>query len=194
MSMMRFVVLGALGFGVGGTIAGACWPLAFITSGASALLFVLSGAVGGASLGLALGDRVRTRILALLGTLGFTLGGIVALVIGFGYISDSAVYGTRSVMGICGGAIVGASLALAFGDWQRRIGVLTSAGGVGFGAGVVIGTFALQGMLGEDFLVGTSGTIILYAITGIVGGASLGAALGYLEHHRVAEERRPRVR
>ena len=182
MSMRGFVVLGAVGFGVGGTIAGACWPLAFITSGASALLFVLSGAVGGASLGLALGDRVRTRILALLGTLGFTLGGIVALVIAFGYISGSADYSTRGVMGMFGGAIVGASLALAFGDWQRRIVVLTSAGGVGFGAGAVIGTFALQGMFGEDFLVGTSGTIVLYAITGIVGGASLGASLGYLEH------------
>lgn len=62
MSMRRFVDLGAVG--VGGTIAGACWPLAFITSGASALLFVLLGAVGGASLGLALGDQARTRILA----------------------------------------------------------------------------------------------------------------------------------
>jgi hypothetical protein len=194
MSMMRFVVLGALGFGVGGTIAAACWPLAFVTYGASALLFILSGAIGGASLGLALGDRRRTAILALLGTIGFTLGGIVALVIGFGYLSGSEEYGTRGAMGIAAGAIVGASLALAFGDWQRRIVVFTLAGGGGFGVGVVIGTFALQGMLGEDFLVGTSGTIVLFAITGIVGGASLGAALGYLEDRKLASERRPRVR
>ena len=85
--MMRFAFFGAVGFGVGGTVAGACWPLAFVTSGTSALLFILSGAVGGASLGLALGDRRRTKLLALLGTLGFTLGGIVALVIGFGFLS-----------------------------------------------------------------------------------------------------------
>jgi len=46
--VIRFVILGALGFGIGGIIAGACWPLAFATWGASALLFVLSGALGGA--------------------------------------------------------------------------------------------------------------------------------------------------
>jgi hypothetical protein len=96
-------------------------------------------------------------------------------------------------MGVVGGAIIGASLALAFGGWERII-VLSLAGGVGFGAGVVIGTFALQGMFGEGFLVGTLGTIILYAITGIIGGASLGAALGYLEHRKLVAEREPRVR
>jgi hypothetical protein len=189
--MMRFAFFGAVGFGVGGTVAGACWPLAFVTNGTSALLFILSGAVGGASLGLALGDRRRTKLLALLGTLGFTLGGIVALVIGFGFLSGSEEYG---VMGIAAGAIVGTSLALAFGDWERRIIVLTLAGGVGFGIGVIVGALALRGMLGVDFLVGTSGTIVLYAITGIVGGASLGAALGYLESRKGAEEPRPRVR
>jgi hypothetical protein len=193
MSTMRFIVLGAVGFGVGGAIAGACWPLAVVTRGASALLFILSGAVGGASLGLALGDRTRAIWLALLGILGFALGGLVALVIGFGFLSGSEEYGTRGMMGIFGGAIVGASLALAFGDWNRVI-VLASAGAAEFGAGVVIGAFALQEMFGESFLVGTSGTIILYAITGTIGGASLGAALGYLENRKLAERQRPRVR
>jgi hypothetical protein len=186
MSTMRFIVLGAVGFGVGGAIAGACWPLAVVTRGASALLFILSGAVGGASLGLALGDRTRAIWLALLGILGFALGGLVALVIGFGFLSGSEEYGTRGMMGIFGGAIVGASLALAFGDWNRVI-VLASAGAVGFGAGVVIGAFALQEMFGESFLVG-------YATTGTIGGASLGAALGYLENRKLAERQRPRVR
>jgi hypothetical protein len=46
MSMMRFIILAAIGFGVGGTIAAACWPLAFVTYGASAQLFILSGAIG----------------------------------------------------------------------------------------------------------------------------------------------------
>src|SRR3712207_4362955 len=101
-SMMRFVILGAVGFGLGGAIAGACWPLAVVTRGDSALLFILSGAVGGASLGLALGDRTRTKRLALLGTLGFSLGGIVALVIGLGFMSGSEEYGARGMMGILG--------------------------------------------------------------------------------------------
>ena len=192
-SMMRFVVFGAVGFGLGGAIAGACWPLAFVTRGPSALLFILSGVVGGASLGLALGDRTRAIRLALLGILGFSPGGIVALVIGFGFMSGSAEYGIRGMMGIFGGAIVGASLALAFADWKRVI-VLALARAAGFGAGVVIGAFALQEMFGESTLIGTSGTIVLYAITGIIGGASLGAALGYLESRKRAEGRRPRIR
>jgi hypothetical protein len=49
-------------------------------------------------------------------------------------------------------------------------------------------------MFGVDFLVGIAGTIILCAITGTFGGASLGAALGYLEKRRLGEERGPRVR
>jgi MFS family permease len=136
-------------------------------------------------LGLALGDRTRAKRLALLGILGFSLGGIVVLVISLNF-SDSENYATRGVTGIFGGPMVGASLALAFGDWERII-ALTLAGAVGFGVGVVIGAFALQEMFGESFLVGTSGTIILYAITGIIGGASLGAALGYLENRTLAE-------
>jgi len=65
---------------------------------------------------------------------------------------------------------------------------------VGFGAGTIIGTFALHGIFGEDFLVGAWGTNGLYATTGIMGGASLEAVLGYLENRNLAEERRPRVR
>jgi ABC-type Fe3+-siderophore transport system permease subunit len=117
----------------------------------------------------------------------------VALIIALGLLSGSEEYSARGMMGIFGGAMVGASLALAFGDWKRII-VLTLAGAVGFGVGVVIGVLALQGMFGEDFLVGASGTIILYAITGIIGGATLGAALGYLENRKQAERKRPRVR
>jgi hypothetical protein len=192
-SMMRFVVLGAVGFGLGGAIAGACWPLAVVTRGASALLFILSGAVGGVSLGLALGDRATTTRLALLGILGYFLGGIVALVIALGFLSASEEYGTRGMMGVSGGAIIGASLALAFGAWERII-ALALAGAVGFGAGVLIGVFVLKGIFGGEFLVGVWGTIVLYAITGTIGGASLGAALGYLEKRKLAEERRPRVR
>src|SRR5215204_6318437 len=59
--VMRFALFGAVGFGIGGTIAGPCWSLVFFTSWASALLFILSGAVGGASLGLALKDQELGR-------------------------------------------------------------------------------------------------------------------------------------
>jgi len=196
---MRFVIFGAVGFGIGGTIAGVCWPLAFVTGGASALLFILSGGVGGASLGLALKDRRRTMSLTVMGIVGFSIGGIVALLVAFGIfapipaLSGSADYGVRVVMGLLGGAVVGGSMGLAFGD-GRRIATLAVAGAVGFGTGVVLGAFFVRGIFGEDFLVGTAGTIVLYDLTGIIGGASLGAALGYLENYRMAERRGPRVR
>jgi MFS family permease len=179
--ILRFVSLGAVGFGVGGAIAAASWPLLMFTFGASALLFVLSGAVGGASLGLALGDRRRTLTLALLGILGTLIGGILALVIAFLYLaSEEALYGVRGAMGVFGGAVVGASLGLAFRDWKRVL-VLMMSGAVGFGAGIVLGVFLLRTAFGEDFMAGTPGTIMLYAITGLVGGALLGGSLGYVE-------------
>ena len=145
--IFRFVLFGAVGFGVGGAMAAASWPLLMFTFGVSALLFVLSGAFGGASLGLALGDRRRTVALALLGVLGTVLGGIVALVIAFLFLaSEEALYGVRGAMGVFGGAIVGASLGLAFRDWKRVL-VLALSGTVGFGAGIVFGVFVLRSFL-----------------------------------------------
>ena len=75
MGVLRFVIFGAVGFGLGGTIVGALWPLApvlgFVASG---LLFVLSGALGGASLGLALLDGSKTINRALVGSRGLAIG------------------------------------------------------------------------------------------------------------------------
>ena len=194
--MLRFVVFGAVGFGFSGIIVGVLWPLAFLFSfQAAGLLFVLSGA----SLGLALGDRERTIHLAVLGTLGFALGGLVALAVAvgfvpaFGSLSASEDYGIRGAMGVLGGAVVGASLSLAFLDWRRTL-ALTLTGAVGFGVGLIVGVFALQGMFGVRFMAGTWGTVILCALAGTSGGASLGAALGSLENRKLAKQRRPRVR
>src|SRR5215218_8310426 len=150
---MRFALFGAVGFGIGGTIAGACWPLAVFTSGTSALLFILSGAIGGASLGLASKARRRTMSLAVLGIVGFGVGGIVALLVAFGVfvpipaLTGSADYGVRGVMGALGGAVVGGSLGLAFGD-GRRIAALAVAGAVGFGVGVIVGAYCVLAIFG----------------------------------------------
>ncbi len=198
-SVMRLVIFGAVGFGLGGTIVGVLWPLAPLSFEAAGLLFLLSGAVGGTPLGLALGDRERTINLAVLGILGYAIGGLVALAGAFGVVpafeplSASEDYGTRGAMGVLGGAVVGASLSLAFLDWRRTL-VLTLAGTLGFGVGLIVGVFALQAMFGVRFMAGIWGTGILCALTGTSGGASLGAALAYLEKRNLAEERRPRVR
>jgi hypothetical protein len=78
------------------------------------------------------------------------------------------------------GAILGATLGLAFGDW-RRVLILGLVGSVGCGVGVLAG--------GSLQPVAAMMGVIVFA--GIIGGASLGAALGYLEtvreEHRIGQ-------
>jgi hypothetical protein len=97
MSVMRFVVLGAVGFGLVGVI-----PLP--------LNALIGGAVGGASLGLALKDWRRVVILALLGDLGLFVGVVMGVGIG-SFFNYSEVPIVAMV-----GAVVGASLGAAFKD------------------------------------------------------------------------------
>jgi hypothetical protein len=158
-SVMRFVVLGAVGFGIGVVIAGA------------GFLIPVGGALGGASLGLGLEDKRKAAILALLGALGATFGVIVV------FIAGSPVWDYPVRMAAVIGAMVGASLGVAFWDWKRVV-ALTVAGAVGFGLGGAIGGDSPSGLLA----------------LGVIGGASLGAALGYLEIRKLAQEQRPRVR
>ena len=181
-SVIRFVVLGAIGFGIAGAIGS---PLiTFLPGGVALLLWPLvGGALGGASLGLALKDVWRVVNLALLGTLGLFVGAFAGLVLG-SFFS----YPTVPIAAIVG-AVVGASLGVAFKDW-RTIMVLVVAGAVGFSVGTLAAYFILLSVP----IVRQLDEVGNIAITGIIGGASLGAALGYLERGRVAEERRPRVR
>jgi hypothetical protein len=192
-SILRFVIFGAVGFGVCGAIALA---LSLLWAGkfplfALAVLFVLAvliaGAVGGASLGLALNDSRLTALLALYGAggilLGLPLGGSLA-----SSFNNSELY-----IAAIAGAMIGGLLGVALGD-LRSILTLTFAGAVGFGVGYFAGDLlrASVPILREGGeIVGQLGSI---TTAEVVGGASLGAALGYLEYHKVAEERRPRVR
>ena len=185
-SIIRFVFFGAVGFGVGGAISGQL--LMFLPGlvpglvGLPLTLFLV-GALGGAALGLALRDWRRVVILALLGALGLTVGVMAGLILG-SFFNYPEVPITVMV-----GAVVGTSLGVAFLDW-RTILALAVAGAVGFGVGTLPADFVRFSipMLKQ---LGEAGSI---TITGIIGGASLGAALGYLEHRKLTEERRPRVR
>lgn len=180
-SVMRFVIFGAIGFGIGGATASL---MLFYIEGWGLLLGpLIGGALGGASLGLALKSFRRVLFLALLSLLGLTVGVMAGLSLGsfFNYfpVAIAAIVG----------AVVGASLGLAFGD-RRTIVALAAAGAVGFGVGNLVDLIRYYiPIIGTD--VGEAGGIV---ITGIIGGAFLGAALAYLEDRRVAEERRPRVR
>jgi hypothetical protein len=182
MSVLKFVLLGAVGFGIGGAISG---PLIMFLPGMVALPLTLlvGGAFGGASLGLALKDFRRVVILAVLGALGLTIGVMAGLTLG-SFFNYSEVPIAAIV-----GAVLGAALGLAFGDW-RTVLALAVAGAVGFSVGNLPADF-LRFSIPIIRQLGEAGSI---AITGTIGGASLGAALGYLEKRRLAAEQRPRVR
>lgn len=177
-NVLRFVLLGAAGFGLGGAVLGA----SLLTTNpvvATPVSALLAGAVGGAFLGLALKDRRRAIALALLGALGLIAGGFATLLAFLLFVSDSGPAGL-SAMGVIGGSIIGATLGLAFLDWKRMV-ILALAGASGLAAGASAGFLSLRTLFGESLLFGPAGTGILLTVTGVVGGALLGAALGYLE-------------
>ena len=174
-SIVRFVLFGAVGFG-GGVFVGVSMP------GGELLGPLVGGAVGGASLGLASKEPGRILALALLGAVGLTVGIIAGFIVGsffnYGWPTGAAV-----------GAIVGASLGAAFRDW-RTILVLVVVGAVGCGVGYWLGHFlrAVVPILGQIREMGS------VTIAGAFFGASVGAALGFLERRKLASERWPRVR
>lgn len=177
--LLRFVSLGAYGFGAAGALAGTSWPLLPKTVGLSALLVVLGGAIGGASLGLALRDRSKVVILALLGAVGFTVGSIAAVFLAFvGMLPASESGATNAVGTVAAGLLVGtvgaASLGVSLRD-PRKLVILTLAGAVGFGVGL-LAKFALE----HTLRLGAVEDVLL-AVGGVIGGATLGATLGYLE-------------
>jgi hypothetical protein len=180
MSVMRFVVLGAVGFGIGGAI-GSLLIMFLPVRVALPLTILIAGAVGGASLGVALRDFRRVVILAGLGALSLFIGLFAGIILGslFNY--------SEVLIAAIVGAVVGASLGAAFRDW-RAIVALAVAGAVGFSVGNLPAD-SIRFSIPILRQLGEGGSI---TITGTIGGAFLGAALGYLENRKVAERQRVR--
>lgn len=149
-SIFTFALWGLIGFGFGGAVGGAIWP----RIGQTYFGFVVMGAFGGASLGLALKNRRRSFISGLTGAIGFGIGSYFPLL---------------SVLLI---GLTGVSLGLSFPDWKRA-GLLVLFGFIGF-LFVMVGTLTLVN--GE-----TLWSAITLALWGIVGGGASGATLGYME-------------
>ena len=204
-SVMRFVILGAVGFGIGWAVAG------FLTSGflaitlprfqppsppppwwvtwPSQLAYFLGGACGGAALGVAIGVWKRLVALAVAGFLGFGLGGFLFFVIAF--LFGLHPVGVAAGMGLFGSVLLG----LTFGD-RKRVVLLGLTGMVGFGVGGAIAAALGMPPLTFDWEQPPL-LLVLYvvvqAMVGLIGGASLGAALGYLEHRKLTQGQKPRV-
>jgi hypothetical protein len=147
-----------------------------------------AGACGGAGLGLALKSWKRVAALALAGAVGFGVGNLFFFALAF--LFDIPLVGAG--MGALGGLILGLALA----DW-RKVLLLGLAGMVGFGVGGAIAAALGMSVLGIDWeqpplllLV----YVLVMGMVGIIGGASLGAALGFLENRKLAQGQRPRVR
>src|SRR5215203_5636747 len=211
-SVMQFVIYGAVGFGIPWALLGAFgggFPLAggvgLVLGGAifsgdfSALLLYtpvlsLGGACGGAVLGLAFNDFRRVVILAVLGAVGFFVGAFIVVALFFSLSFVQAGYGLLEALSAAAlGLVVGAVLGLSLRSLRSTV-VLALMGLVGFGIGGVIAA-ALQGFpLQPSESFPSLQTATFGAVEGIIGGASLGVALGYLESRKSASERRPRVR
>jgi hypothetical protein len=197
-SVARFVLYGAVGFGIGWAIAG------FLTSGflaitlprfqppsppppwwveyPSQLAYFLGGACGGAVLGVSIGTWKRIVALALAGAIGFGVGSILFFVLAFLFGFPLVSVG----MGALGGIILGLALA----DW-RGVVLLGLSGMVGFGIGGAIATVLGMPPLTFDWeqpLLSQMLYVLVQGMVGIIGGASLGAALGYLERRKRVEE------
>lgn len=204
MSVMRFVALGAVGFGIGGAIAASLVIDPFAPSLHALLLFLLGlliiGTLGGGSLGLGLKDWRKAALLALGGAVGFGFGFFVALIgliialsLGGPYIHwPASFYIEYGLLGAFTGAVGGAVLGIALRN-RRSILILALAGFVGFGIGDMVGLPGIVEAL-QDLLAGERYNPGLFAITQAIGGASLGAALGYLESRKLPADQRPRVR
>ena len=169
-SIAKFALFGAAGFGIGGLTEFLIMELA----GENLLFFMLAfpipGALGGAALGLALRRKVTT--LALLGAIGFLVGALIGFFIGEELGGENlglAGFLFSAVRGMIGGAALG----LALRNWRAIIG-LTLAGAIGFGIGWTI--FSATPL--DPPWLG-------WVLMGIIGGAFLGAALGYLEKEKL---------
>jgi hypothetical protein len=213
-SVIRFMVLGAVGFGVvwtllgvfGGGFAlaggvglpmfGAIFSEDFLALLRYALVFSVGGAFGGAVLGLGLRDGRKAAGMALLGAVGFFFGSFIVagLYFLFSFFFGAGYGFLESVSAAAMGLVLGVVLSLALRSWRGTAG-LALVGLLGFGIAGLI-TAALQGFPLQSFEGGPLSwqSAVFGSIEGLLGGASLGAAFGYLRNRRLAARRRPRVR
>jgi hypothetical protein len=211
-SVMRVALFGAVGFGIGWTLLGVFGGGFAIAGGVGlpmfgaifsgdflallryALVFSVGGAFGGAVLGLGLRDGRRAAVMALLGAVAFFFGSFIVtiLYVFFSFFFGEG-YGLETASTAALGLVVGAALGLFLRSWKSTA-VLALMGLVGFGIGGVIAAASQGFPLQPSEALPSWQSAVSGAIEGLIGGASLGAALGYLEKRKLATEQRPRVR
>lgn len=170
----KFALFGAIGFGIGGAIGGTIAVDAAIFFG-----LAIMGGIGGMSLGLALKSWKMAGFLGLAGAVGFLFGLFVSVFIGLGL---AEVLPLPNLIWIIlgrftiGGAIAGAALGLPLKSWKAS-GFLALAGTIAFRILDQVQQVVPLGFITPQLLSGVTQMFIW----GVVLGAFLGAALGYLE-------------
>ncbi len=179
----KFTLFGAIGFGVGGAAAGGVQQAISSRQEMFAFFVVIFtipvwGVIAGAVLGLALKRKVIA--LSLLGAIGLPAGGLMGSLVVLGAKLTEAV-GWIAWFGVTSIVI---AWVLGFGIWRgrrnwRKILVLALAGALGFGLGAYIIGHTHYYVIDSFIVMGWRG--LSWMGVGLIGGASVGAAVGYLE-------------
>jgi hypothetical protein len=138
----------------------------------------LPGAISGASLGWALGGWRKAWPCALAGAIGFGGGHGLTIISSFSF--EWYGIGFQAIMGAIMGALGGLSLGIALKNFSWA-GFLMLAGAIGFSIGYVVCRQII-----DQQIPGVPA--YLFIIWGVIGGAFLGATLGYLECKKAGSE------
>ncbi|MFQ6014217.1 MAG: hypothetical protein ACE5NP_02090, partial [Anaerolineae bacterium] len=158
----RIVTYVAIGFAVGGAAVGLLWEPIYELFQTPVIYSILTdliwGGVGGTSVWLALRGRARTRLLPLVGAIGFAWGGLPQSLLVFPYSGSGILIYSLQGLG------VGVAFGVAMRD-KKKAAILALAGAVGFAIGYPIG-----------YAIGGSG-ILIYSLQGLCVGVAFGVAM-----------------
>jgi hypothetical protein len=176
-SIPAFALWGAVGFGIGGATGGI-----IAVDAATFFGFAIMGGIGGMSLGLALKSWKMAGFLALAGAVGLSIGVLICVFIGLGLgevlpLPDLLwrILGRFTIAG----AVTGVALGLPLKGWKEA-GFLALAGSIAFLIVEQVQEVVPLGLITHQLL----SRVTQMVIWGVVGGALLGAALGYLEKRK----------
>ncbi len=180
-SIAAFALWGAVGFGIGGAIGGTIAVDAAIFFG-----FAIMGGIGGMSLGLALKSWKMAGFLALAGAVGFPFGLYAFVFIGLGleFTLPNLLWRILGQL-YTAGAVAGAALGLPLKSWKAAC-FLALAGAIAFCIAQQAQRVVPFGLMTPQLLSG----VTQMGIRGVVVGALLGAALGYLEKRKAIQNTR----
>lgn len=193
-NILAFTLWGAIGFGIGGVIAGII--IHYAGDAAFWWAFILMLGIGGMSLGLALNSWGLALRLAAISVVTFLAGILVGLLGAFGPTGPGDDPLRVGLAFAISGAVTGFGLGMAGLGWYWNRGrvdsyfmglVMALAGAIGFGIIPALGTPG-----GADFWKFPDSlqwleSAVAMAIWGSVIGVFLGAALGYLEKRKAMQ-------